>query len=287
MSVVLCTLCLNEMEHLPKLYEQHKDWPGLKAWIFVESADQVYARTNPELVSKEGLSVDGTTDFLWDLKKQDDRIIYMPYGYTSAADPAQGKCAARTNYLQAADYIRPKFLFVLDADEFYTHSDQSKVMGEMSRWSLATGFVFKQRHIWRPPSVAHTWKLFNCEAVGAYWNIPHTRGWRWSPGLRYERNHNTPQSPNGFMMDNRLKRLDIPGGPQCAHLGFASSLSYRSAKHRYYQARGEGTTDKRQMYVDCRTAYETWQPGDRLPHGAKVKRFTGHVPEIFKEQRDG
>ena len=67
MSIVLSTLCLNEMEWLDKLYAQHKDWVGLEKWIFVESADRVYAETNPDMVSSSGLSVDGTTEFLREL----------------------------------------------------------------------------------------------------------------------------------------------------------------------------------------------------------------------------
>src|SRR4051794_7463634 len=38
MSVLLATLCINEMEWLPRLYEQHKDWPGMAGWVFVEAA---------------------------------------------------------------------------------------------------------------------------------------------------------------------------------------------------------------------------------------------------------
>ena len=49
MRIVLATLLLNEMEWLPKLYEQHKDWPGLCGWVFVEAADRVYANVNPEV----------------------------------------------------------------------------------------------------------------------------------------------------------------------------------------------------------------------------------------------
>jgi len=51
MSVLIGTICLNEMQWLPMLYEQHRYWPDLEKWVFVEGADRVYQQTNPELVS--------------------------------------------------------------------------------------------------------------------------------------------------------------------------------------------------------------------------------------------
>ena len=70
--------------------------------------------------------------------------------------------------------------------------------------------------------------------------------------------------------------------PECIHLGFASDCTLRAAKHRYYIARGEGLSDGRQRYVDCRAAFETWRPGKKLPDKASVVNYTGPVPEVFQ-----
>ena len=35
MRIMLATMCLNEMQWLPFLFKQHKDWPGLVSWTFV------------------------------------------------------------------------------------------------------------------------------------------------------------------------------------------------------------------------------------------------------------
>ena len=75
-TVALCTLCLNEMEWLARLYEQHRNWPGLLKWVFVEAADVVYAKTNPDMVTSFGLSVDGTSDYLRNLSREDSRIVW-------------------------------------------------------------------------------------------------------------------------------------------------------------------------------------------------------------------
>lgn len=95
--------------------------------------------------------------------------------------------------------------------------------------------------------------------------------------MNYTDNHNTPT-------DSRLLRMDQASAkerPQCVHMGFASSLIRRAAKHKYYIERGEGVTDKRQMYVDCRAAFETWTPGTVLPHRARVISYHGPKPEVF------
>jgi len=283
MTVVLGTMVLNEMQWLPRLYEQHKDWPGLLKWVFVESADRVYAETNPSLVSTGGLSTDGTTSFLEALAKQDDRIVHIKHGFSSAADPAQGKCEARSQYLLEADKVQPDYLIVLDADEFYMREFQTRIPWLMDRYSSRNAFIFKHREIWHPESMESA-PLFQCEVTGGFWDIPYCRCWRWVPDLRYLSNHNTPETASGILLDRKMKRIDgVPKAPFFIHMGFASRLLYRAAKNNYYIARGEGTTDRRQWYTESRAAWETWREGDTLPRGAKVQTYTGPIPEAFPE----
>jgi hypothetical protein len=288
MTVMLATLCLNEMEHLPKLYEQHKDWPGLAKWVFVEAVDQVYKDINPTLVSESGLSVDGTTEFLADLAKRDSRIEYVRFGLTSNADREQGKVAARNAYLEVADTVAPKFLVVVDADEFYTRLDQDEINNTVDLLRRHEAWMFRQRHIWRPPSIA-TAPLFALEVIGGYWQIPHCRVWRWHKGMRYINNHNLPEIGDGRTLGSILGRFDLRGEsmPQCIHLGFASSLRERAAKHRYYEARGEGgLSGSRKMYCRSRRAFELWKPGMTMPWRAQVIKYEGRIPEVFQKQHE-
>lgn len=316
--IVLCTLLLNEMEHLPRLYEQHRNWPGLVRWVFVEAADFQYAKVNPHRVSDLGLSVDGTPSFLYGLMKNDDRIRYVPHGMSFHRDPAQGKCAARNRYLRAADDDRPDFLVVVDADEFYPHEMQARINAAMASMPKAWGYCFRHREIWHPPSMAKPMVCDHCgylptpttilraaegtyycvkcenylypnplsfsqEVVGGFWNIPYARCWRWFEGLEYADNHNTPSRPKYGALDRKLARHDKDeSAPYFVHMAFASRLQDRAAKHRYYEARGEAVDRKRKWYTESRAAYETWQPGDSLPHGAKVVPYTGIVPECFR-----
>jgi len=284
-KLLLGTLCLNEMEHLPKLYAQHKGWPGLMRWVFVESADCVYAETNPALVTPAGLSTDGTSEWLKELAERDPRVTYIPYGLSQHADPAQGKVASRQCYLDVANAEEPEFVLVLDADEYYTRPTQSDIC-QLLRTVPATVWAakFRQRHIWRPASIARE-PLFRWEVLGGYWRVAHCRAWRWRPGMCYAANHNTPELPDGSSYGSHIiDYVSRPGAPQCIHLGFASSAVLRAAKHRYYVARGEGVTDQRQMYVDCRAAFESWRPGKKLPHDARVVAYRGSIPEELRPQ---
>lgn len=281
-TVCLCTLVLNEMEWLPRLYEQHKQWPGLLKWVFVESADQKYAEANPSLVSSGGLSVDGTSEYLRQLSETDSNIQYIPYGFATHCDPAEGKCAARQQYLDAIESIRPDFLITLDADEFYTHLDQHRVLEYMrSTLPIMDGCIFHRRDIWRPPSIVNH-PLFELEVVGGFWQIACCHWWKWSPGIHYTTSHNTPAKADGSLMQyiQRYSKSNIH--PQMIHLGFAASKDKRLAKNRYYQARGEGVTDDRLWYVQSRAAFETWTPGKRMPHRATVVPYKGRIPEVFQ-----
>lgn len=287
MRVCLCTLVLNEMEWLEKLYEQHKNWPELVKWIFVESADRLYAEANPTLVSKEGLSTDGTTEWLENLAARDSRVIHIKHGFSSNSDPAQGKCESRQRYLDIMESAEPEIFIVLDADEFYPKLVQGEIPRVVKQFPQCTGFSFKHREIWHPACLKSE-PLFKYEVTGGFWDIPYCRVWKWSLGLRYKSNHNTPETADGKLLDLAMKRMDYRSGmPEFVHMGFASDPKIRAAKNKYYVARGEGKTDHRQWYVDSRKCFETWKPGDKLPKGAKVIPYTGPVPEVFLKKIDG
>lgn len=281
--IMLCTIALNEIEWLDLLYRQHKDWPGLVNWCFVESADRVYAETNPDMVVAGGLSIDGTSNLLRNMADLDRRVTYVPFGLTTDPRPEQGKCQARQQYLNIAEQVKPDWLVVVDSDEFYTYDAQAEINRLIQQLSpTITGAMFKQRHIWKPATSPLS--LFQEEVIGGYWQVPHLRVWRWQPGMSYKQNHNWPEDRHGNLLNRQVIRFNrLPNTPECIHLGYASSLKSRTAKHDYYRQRGEGGTSdrKRSYYLDCRNAWEQYQPGDQLPHGAQVIPYNEPIPEVF------
>ena len=282
MSVLLGTLCLNEMQWLPQLWEQHKNWPELASWVFVEAADAVYAATNPTLVSSEGLSVDGTSEFLAQLAERDPRVVYIRHGITSNPNPAAGKIAARQRYLDIAENVKPEFVIAIDADEFYTRNGQAELLRWMRKYPKNNSFVFHRREIWRPPSIV-TRPLFTYEVVGGFWAIACCHWWRWQAGMHYGDCHNSPYGGDGVTLHKTLMRLDKERrAPQMIHLGYAADLAYRVAKCNYYAARGEAEDPTRSWYVRSRAAWESWTRKTALPKQAKVIPYKGDVPEVFR-----
>ena len=273
MSVVIGTLAINEMEWLPKLYEQHKDWPGLRKWVFVEAADRVYATTNPELVTEGGLSIDGTSEFLADLAKKDPRVVYIPHGFSDHEDPAQGKCAARNRYM---DYAEDGYILALDADEFFPLSHQRRIDTLMAATNR-DGLLIAYRNIWRPDSIRDE-PLFDLEVVGNFWRIGVCKLWKWFKGISYDGNHNAPFHDG--VCSNKNMQIVLSGYPCFVHMGFASKRLFRMAKNQYYSDRGEleDTPD----YVASRGAFNDWQVGDVLPNGDSVVPYKGPIPEVFE-----
>lgn len=283
MSVMLVTLCLNETEWLPRLVEQHRSWPELSTWVFVEAADQAYAKANPSMVTPDGFSVDGTTEFLSKLcSTRDPRFRYIAHGFSQNPDYAKGKCEARQRYFDVAEQIRPEFVIMVDADEFYTREDQGRVLEWMRRYPTYDSFVFRKREVWRPPSISASSTLFY-EVVGGFWNIPCCHWWRWRQGMNHRDCHNTPSLKDGMPVNRNMMWLDKePSAPQMIHCGFAASEKSRKAKNKYYADRGEAVDGARSWYVESRKAWETWKPGDRLPRGAEVILYDGPRPEVLE-----
>lgn len=309
MRVQLCSILLNEEEWLERHYAQHKNWPGLINWTFVEGADVNYGAANPGMTTPDGLSVDRTSSLLHRIASTDPRVSVIQHGWMRHSLPDQSKCEGRNRYLDNASNFKPDILITTDIDEFYTREDQQRINdicasriyygseGASTQWD---SWMFRQRHIWHPPGLNEydmagetTNPLFSQEVVGGYWQVPHTRVWRYIPGMRHVRNHNWPEV-NGRYLTEKMLRCDLmPEGfgmnriPECVHLGYASSSRSRKAKHAYYKARGEGQEGgrlgrKRSMYLDCRDAYEKWVPGASLPHGASVIEYNGPIPEVFQ-----
>lgn len=281
-NVALCTLCLNESEFLAKSYEQHREWPGMVSWVFVEAADPKYAEANPAMVSTEGLSVDQTCPIITSMVNADPRVQLIRHGWMIDANPAQAKTRGRDRYLDVLESVEPDYFVVMDADEFYSREDQARINQLIEQDANRQYLCWRllQRHIWRPYSICKA-PRFELEVIGAYWHVKHVRIFRWQHGIRYRTDHNYPTSalyqPLRHLYEG--SKLD----PQCIHLGFARGAAEREATNRYYQQRGEGLRDGRASYVTCRRAWEYWKPDKRLPDGAQVLPYEGTIPECFND----
>jgi len=278
-DVVITMIVLNEMEFLEKNIKQHLSWPGLQQIIIVEGSTKTYGATNPHVVSPQGLSTDGTTEYLIQLAEENPLITYIPYGWTSGP-LAQGKKELRNAYCQEIKKYNPYIFVAIDADEFYCYGDQIKINEVVRINPKYESWLFPLHDVWKPPQMADT-ELFKWKVIGGYWRVPHTKVWKWSPGTRYLLDHIHPSRPGGVPKKTyRIKGIS----PACIHLGFARDPGHRKRTNAYYVARGEGkekTGKNRQTYVDCRGSWETWTSGQKLPHGGQVIPYTYQKPEIL------
>ena len=283
--VVLAGIVLNEAEFIPQWIEQHMNWPGLKAFVVVEGATKIYGAKNPDAVNDKGLSTDDTSRLLREAEaRYPGKFIYVPLGWADGPQ-AQQKRELRDAYCKVADKIDPDLLIILDGDEFYTHRDQHRILTLTQEMPHFLAWRLAQRHVWRPPSI-HEHPLYEYEAVGGYWDVPHCRVWAWKKGSRYLEDHNLLSHPERlFDPDKMFKAARWDGSPECIHLGFARAPQHRQRTNAYYVARGEGQEKKgikRGWYVDCRSSWDTWQPGEGLPHGAMVLPYQGPIPEVHR-----
>lgn len=279
--VALITICLNEMEWLPYLYQQHKDWPGLVKWAFVEGVDPAYQEANPTMVNDKWLSVDGTSKFLQELKDKDPRVSYVPYGYTSPTTKDTGKIELKQTALEQVESLRPDVVIAIDADEFYPLPFQEHIPAIMQCYPDHQAFIFNRREIWRPPSIVDR-PLFDLEITGGFWGMPCSHWWNWKEGMGFRDCHNTPSNSDGSTFNNTIKDLrSMFHSPYMIHMGFASKAKNRLAKNTYYAIRGESTDRYRKWYVESRDRWRLWRPGMILPRDARVTPYTGRIPECF------
>lgn len=287
--VVLASIVLNEAEMIPRSLEQHLDWPGLVGWVFVEGATGLYGERHPDAVTHDGVSVDDTGALLRDATTQDGRIVHVPFGWSRAPEerPGHQKEALRNAYCHIADELGADVVVMVDGDEFYTRDDQRRITDmvarDIARHAGIDAWLFRQRHVWRPASIADA-PLMDLEVVGGYWTVPHLRVWRFARGARHTWNHNYIDLPGSRYNPDRMRRF-MGDDPECVHLGFARDPGHRARTNAYYVHRGEGREQggmNRSMYVDCRAAWGSWKPGDALPHHAKVIPYKGPVPEVLR-----
>ena len=283
--VVLAAIVLNEEEFLSQWIDQHMGWPGLEAMVVVEGSTLIYGERNPDAVSVEGLSMDGTSRLLRLAEaKYPGKFIYVPFGWADGPQ-AQQKRTLRDAYCEVADTIDPDLLIVLDGDEFYTYRDQERILTLVRETPDYLSWRLAQRHVWRPPSI-YDEELFQHEVVGGYWDVPHCRVWNWMKGSRYLDNHNLlSHVDRPFDAADMFEAQRWDGTPECLHLGFARAPEHRMRTNAYYVARGEGQEKglvKRGKYVDCRSAWETWETGKELPHGSRVIPYQGPIPEVYR-----
>lgn len=268
----VCIIALNESEYIEYNLKQIYDWDCCHEIIIVEGSVQLYPK---EHLSPDGLSGDGTTKILKDFPDPQNKITYVSGTF-------KDKVEQRNEY---AKRVSGTHVLVLDADEFYATDSLEQLKRDVMENPSAELFAFNFSQNPARRTYYHLWYNFKQHVVGGYWDVPHNRIYKWEPGTKYTgADHNHPTKPNGQKLI-RYNVKTVETKAICVHTGFAKIVENQKDKNQFYVNRGEGKEKdpamrkRRQMYVDCRLAYETWKPNKTLPHGAKILPYTLTLPE--------
>ncbi|NDY96286.1 hypothetical protein [Wenzhouxiangella limi] len=262
------TIVLNEEHYIGLNLLQHYNY--VDSWTIVEGLCKGYPERKVRL---NGLSGDRTSLMVRLFPDYAEKIRYVAHGRTKA-DGEDAKSELRNRYL---DNASASFLLVIDADEFYEPEfiESIKIALAGSEYLSVT-----------VPQV-HFWKDLNNFVTGGYYDVSHTRFFRYLPGMMYLRNHNWPEVNGFFLVDERRKKLNrliseiadgdsfVFEGPYCVHMGFAKPADDMLDKTEYYVNRGEERT--RPETTQCRQA---WFSND-LPENCTVRRWGGKIPKAL------
>lgn len=266
--VTFGTILLNEAKFIGMNLMQHYDL--CDEWILVEGACQGYPTRK---VSSDGLSLDNSAAQIQIFPDPLNKIRFIQHGWTKAQGE-NAKSELRNEYIK---YCRSDVLAVVDADEFYRLEDFQSALEELND-SKVFAVTLPQVHFWKKTSHFIT---------GEYYDIAHTRIFRYIPGMKYISNHNFPEigGKTGPMLGHKkiartLKEIETGGYsygvPCCYHMGFAKDADDMRDKSDYYINRGEATT--RPVTTASRDAWFT----NNLPEKCHVKVWSGELPEVLK-----
>lgn len=266
-SIFLGTIFLNEKKFLGLNLLQH--YMFCDNWVLVEGACKGYPTRK---VTEDGLSLDGSENQVRLFPDRYGKIEYIQHGWTEA-DGEDAKSELRNRYISRCSH---DYLVVVDADEFYKHEDLSEAL-----------YCFNDESVYSVtlPQV-HFWKNTSQFITGEYYDISHTRIYRYIPGAKYIKNHNFPEVNGTYIHGRGNKKYqrtvkNLPNGvftyeePRCYHMGFAKDFDDMRDKSDYYINRGEDVT--RVTTTQSRAAWFD----DNLPDKCRVRRWGGYLPEVL------
>ena len=266
--VTFGTILLNEAKFIGMNLMQHYDF--CDEWILVEGACHGYPTRK---VSSDGLSLDNSAAQIRIFPDPLNKIRFIQHGWTKAQGE-NAKSELRNEYIK---YCTSDVLAVVDADEFYRLEDFQLALAELKDPKVYAVTL---------PQV-HFWKNTSHFITGEYYDIAHTRIYRYIPGMKYISNHNFPEigGKTGPMLGHKkiariLKETETGGYrygvPCCFHMGFAKDADDMRDKSDYYINRGEA--DTRPATTASRAAWFT----DNLPEKCTVRAWRGDLPEVLK-----
>lgn len=265
-------IVLNEERFIKKNIENLLRWNDLVRIVIVEGSDINYPKNN---VTADGLSKDNTGNIINELVNKYDRILYVKKGFANC------KQDLRNEYI---NNVIGSHLFVIDADEFYSHDDLNRLSHEVLaspndiiQWEFQRDLI--KDNIFG--GIVHFWHSLKHRVVGGYYSIPHQRIYRIVDGMKYDTSHNHPSiyGKRYDEMRDRWSKTSIT----CYHAGFMKDLKNMRDKQNYYYNRGE--KKDRPMYSNTRELWFNWdgKTMEYPEHKIKILDYNGFIPDVLME----
>lgn len=266
--ITFCSIVLNAEAFILASLRQH--YAYCDRWIIVEGADALWpsdART------PSGLSVDRTAQIIRNFPDPDNKIMFIQAGLVA------DKVALRNRY---ARELTDDIVVILDIDEFLPQASIHELLSAMKELTAPCAVRIPIIHLINTPKEFIT---------GGYWDVPHNRAYRWTPGAMYVENHNHPRtSQHGQFLHElmyvKLKRHEVetPAGwthaPPCfIHYGNIQSPEAIATKNMYYVKRGEAV-DRPRTTADRAALLH----GEHKPD-IQIRPWCGPWPEELSDGR--
>lgn len=267
-QITFCSIVLNEEQFIEASLKQHYD--HCDRWIIVEGADRLWPESQR---TPDGLSVDKTAQLIRAFPDVDNKITLIQAGLVS------DKMALRNRY---ASLLTDDIVVIIDVDEFLPDASMRELMAALKGMDSPGAVRIPIIHLVNTPREFIT---------GGYWDVPHNRAYRWTPGAQYLDNHNHPRR----LKDNKqlhdlmyIKRerheVETANGwthsaPCFIHYGNLKNRDAIATKNSYYVNRGEETT--RPRTTADRSALLTGE----YPSDVKIRPWCGPWPESLSDGR--
>lgn len=242
--LVLFTLLKDYQLWLSELLEQHRDFPNVIRWVFVERVPEEGRFSISQKLIRE------------ELRRLDSRVSYLQSLDDPYDEPKEQIRKAKNLALDEVELTamthHVKYIYQLNPDEFLTRYDQMGVVDALRRaCAKYLCCLFRHRHIYRPNAWCEQ-GIFKKEIGGRpSGSLLQLRAFKYVKGMRYTTSHFWPSTPGGILYTNRLKRYDTRGNtPEIINLS----------------------------HVDRGELLE-----ESLPRSETVIPYTGSVPEVFRK----
>ena len=193
---IIFTIIFNGLHHLQHNNQSEFILNNCDKWVVVEGASKSNGSTSwckniPDSLHSDGASVDGTREFLEELAKTTDKLVYVPScGFWDSKDYQVNRAITEVRKL-----TETCFLWEFDIDEQWTSEAMVQAESEILEKNAKTGSFLANCYVGKDIKAIGEWG--EC-APGGY-----TRLWNWS-GEYFEK-HEPPTLRGGNGISLTLK----------------------------------------------------------------------------------